>query len=392
MKTENIHDTAIKYLDLKAINAPYEEEIKEETSKVASSGWYLQGENVNRFERGYAAFIGTHCSISCGNGLDALKLILMGEMALGKLQKGDEVIVPANTYIATILAIISVGLSPILVEPNPETLQIDENLIEAHLSSKTKAVMLVHLYGKLAWTKRIQELCHAKGLLLFEDNAQAFGCGYLDKYGSIKHTGALSDAAAHSFYPSKNLGAWGDAGAVTTNDEELAEVIKGMHNYGSKKKYEFEFQGINSRMDEIQAAVLNVKLRHPHKEHEARWKRVQLYLATLHPDIVERCIPKRLFENSLENVVHIFPFLTTEREQLREWLAAHHIETAMHYPIPPNKQKGYPELQHLHLPITEAIAEKELSLPCNSTISKADTIRIAQLINEFYDQRRSFAS
>ena len=406
METEN-EKKAIKYLDLKAINAPYEEEIKEEINQVVSSGWYLQGRCVKQFEKNYASFISTDYCISCGNGLDALKLILMGEMAIGKFHQGDEILVPANTYIATILAITSVGLVPILVEPNPETLQIDENLIESNISYKTRGIMLVHLYGKLSWTERIQEICEENNLLIFEDNAQAFGCGYVNSSAgeaityqdqidiidcnaiqkSITHTGALGDAGAHSFYPSKNLGALGDAGAVTTDDEELAEAIRALHDYGRTSRFDFEYQGINSRMDEIQAAVLNVKLRHPHDEHIARCRKAMLYMNHLHPAIVERCIPKRLLEDPFSNVLHIFPFMTEERMRLREFLKEESVETAIHYPIPPNEQLGYPELRHYQLPITQDIACQELSLPCNSTMRDEEVIRVAQLINDYFLRR-----
>lgn len=427
METENEKKT-IKYLDLKAINAPYEEEIKKEINQVVSSGWYLQGRCVKQFEKNYANFIGTEYCISCGNGLDALKLILMGEMAIGKLHQGDEILVPANTYIATILSITSVGLVPILVEPNPETLQIDENLIESNISYKTRGIMLVHLYGKLSWTERIQEICKENDLLIFEDNAQAFGCGYVNSSAretirrklnqededithqnqidmnityqdqieiigsnaiqkSICHTGALGNAGAHSFYPSKNLGALGDAGAVTTDDEELAEAIRALHDYGRTSRFDFEYQGINSRMDEIQAAVLNVKLRHPHDEHIARCRKAMLYMDYLHPAIVERCIPKRLLEDPFSNVLHIFPFITEERMRLREFLKDESVETAMHYPIPPNEQLGYPELRHYQLPITQNIACQELSLPCNSTMRDEEVIRVAQLINDYFLRR-----
>ena len=258
----------IPYLNLKAINEPYEKDIKDAINKVVNSGWYLQGEAVKRFEKSYAQFIGTEYCISCANGTDALKLMLMGELAIGKLQKGDEVIVPANTYFATVLAISSVGLTPVLVDANIDTLQIDDQLIEARITPKTKAIMIVHLYGKLAWTPKIAEICKKHHLLLFEDNAQGFGCSTTlsdssEKPSKRRYTGNLSDAAAHSFYPSKNLGALGDAGAVTTNNRELAEAIMSLHEYGKIEDGIFRYQGVNSRMDEIQAAVLNVKLQYP---------------------------------------------------------------------------------------------------------------------------------
>lgn len=412
----------IKYLSLKAINAPYEEEIKQEITKVVESGWYLLGDAVNQFETAYANYIGTKHCIACGNGLDALKLVLMGEMELGRLHPGDEVIVPANTYIATILAITYVGLTPILVEPSIDTMQIDDSLIELHITPKTKAIMTVHLYGRLSITSKIIDICRKHNLLLFEDNAQAFGCqGKYAKYKDEKykdnqytdekykdeklesyqhparypqvsqdrlyHTGALGDAAAHSFYPGKNLGALGDAGAVTTNDDELAEVIRALHNYGSGKKYVFDYQGINSRMDEIQAAVLCVKLKHPKEEHHARTLIAKQYLQELKPEIVARCIPSDLYIATSANVIHIFPFLTNKRDELREYLAAHKVGTVIHYPIPPHKQRCYAEWHNLSLPITERIAEQELSLPCNSAMSGEDVERVISLINDFFAER-----
>ncbi len=376
----NYKSKRIKYLDLKAINAPYEEEMKQEINNVMESGWYLQGEAVRRFEESYAHYIGTNHCISCGNGLDALKLILMGEMALGRILRGDEIIVPANTYIATILAITSVGLNPILIEPSLSTMQMDEGMIERHITTRTKAIMAVHLYGKLSITPKIMDICKRHHLLLFEDNAQAFDC---QGYG--KKTGAMGDAAAHSFYPGKNLGALGDAGAVTTNDTELAETIIALHNYGSAKKYVFDYQGINSRMDEIQAAVLNVKLRHPQAEHLARIEKAQRYLQDLKPNIVKDCIPAHLFDDPLANVVHIFPLLTPDRDHLKSFLEENGVDTMIHYPIPPHKQRCYSEWHHLSLPITEQIAAQELSLPCHSALSLEDQERIILLVNRFFE-------
>lgn len=398
----NSEQQVIKYLDLKAVNAPYEEEIKTEMAKVIESGWYLMGEAVKRFETAYAQHIGTKHCIACGNGLDALKLILMGEMALNRLHRGDEVIVPANTYIATILAITSVGLIPVLVEPSKATMQIDDTLIESHITEKTKAIMAVHLYGRLSITKSIIDLCNKHNLLLFEDNAQAFNCmgeyakeqanshikEQIDRYAirqqHFHHTGALGDAAAHSFYPGKNLGALGDAGAVTTNDDELANVITALHNYGSGQKYVFDYLGINSRMDELQAAALNVKLRHPNEEQQARTKIAQRYIEELKPEIVEKCIPTKMYDDVRKNVIHIFPFLTSRRDELKEYLAEHHIGTVIHYPIPPHKQRCYPKWNQLSLPVTEQLSKQEISLPCNSALTEGEQDKIIQLINEFF--------
>lgn len=390
----NSEQQEIKYLDLKAVNAPYEEEIKAKMAKVIESGWYLLGEAVKQFETSYAKHIGTNHCIACGNGLDALKLILMGEMALNRLHKGDEIIVPANTYIATILAITSVGLTPILVEPSLATMQIDDTLIESRITDKTKAIMTVHLYGRLSITRKMIDICRKHNLLLFEDNAQAFNCmgeyakelinGHHKGQQLLFHTGAMGDAAAHSFYPGKNLGALGDAGAVTTNDDELANVITALHNYGSGQKYVFDYQGINSRMDELQAAALNVKLRHPNDEHQARIKIAQRYIKELKPEIVENCIPTQMYDDARKNVIHIFPFLTSRRDELREYLAKHQIGTVIHYPIPPHKQRCYAEWHQLSLPITEQLAKQEISLPCNSALTEGEQDKIINLINAFF--------
>ena len=383
----------IKYLSLQAINAPYQQEMEQAIHEVIDSGWYLQGQKVKNFEQHYADYIGTKHCITCGNGLDALKLILQGEMVLGRLSKGDEVIVPANTYIATILAITSVGLTPILVEPSIDTLQIDEELIEARLSEKTKAIMTVHLYGKCSITEKILKICKEHKLLLFEDNAQAHGCLYKPVTGShttyraSKHTGSIGDAGAHSFYPGKNMGAMGDAGAVTTKDDDLAQVIRALGNYGSAKKYIFDYTGRNSRMDEIQAAMLDVKLKHIDDINKTRRAHASLLLSQLKGDIVEACIPSQLFGDAPEtNVVHIFPFLSTKREELQSFLKKHGVQTMIHYPIPPHKQKCYPDWNALSLPITERIHQEELSLPCNEAMSLEDIYYLADLINQFYNK------
>lgn len=386
----------IKYLSLKDINAPYQKDMESAIHEVIDCGWYLQGQKVKAFEEHYAEYIGTKYCITCGNGLDALKLILQGEIVLGKLAKGDEIIVPANTYIATILAITSVGLTPILVEPDINTLQLDANLIEAHLSRKTKAIMTVHLYGKCSVTEKMLKICEEHGLMLFEDNAQAHGCTCnletttYAKYKIKKHTGSIGDAGAHSFYPGKNLGAMGDAGAVTTNDEQLAEVIMALGNYGSAKKYVFDYTGRNSRMDEIQAAILDVKLKHIDQINKTRMAYATLLKEHLRQDIIEKCIPSQLFGSEPESyVVHIFPFLTTKRERLQQYLLEHGVQTMIHYPIPPHQQKCYPEWNNLSLPITEKIHQEELSLPCNEAMTPDDILYIADLINQFFSESAS---
>ena len=389
--TQIAAEEKIKYLDLKAINDQYQPEINEAIAQVLDSGWYLNGNALKQFEEAYAAFIGSEYCIGCGCGLDALKLILMGEIELGRLQKGDEILVPANTYYATILAITSVGLTPVLIDSRMDTLQIDERLIEQHITQKTKALMTVHLYGKLSVTPKILELCRKHQLLLFEDNAQAFACQMQVENSEASrksiHTGNIGDAAAHSFYPGKNLGALGDAGAITTNDRKLAEVIISLRDYGRVSKYEFNYQGLNSRMEELQAAVLCVKLKNPYGEAKDRFQKVQYYLSKLDKKIVEHCIPKRLYEEEAENVVHVFPFLTEKRDELRDYLSEHQVQTVYHYPIPPHQQSCYPEWNHLSFPVTERIAQQEISLPCNSTLKQGELDRIINLINRFFEER-----
>lgn len=382
----------IKYLSLKDLNAPYEKDIQHAISEVVSSGWYLQGKRIHDFEEHYAAYIGTRHCISCGNGLDALKLMLQGEMILGRMQPGDEVLVAANTYIATILAITSVGLTPILIEPTIDTLQMDDSLIESHITGKTRALLTVHLYGKCSVTPNMIAICKKHHLLLFEDNAQAHGCIYRGKTSvdgwDGKRTGSLGTAAAHSFYPGKNLGALGDAGAVTTDDDDLAEVIRALGNYGSARKYVFDYQGRNSRMDEIQAAVLDVKLAHLDETNERRQDLAQLYLKYLGEDKRTgmqnlKMIPSKLYSPKESNVVHIFPILSSRRDELQQYLKENGVGTMIHYPIPPHQQKCYAEWNHLHLPITEKIHQQELSLPCNQSMTEEDVERIAELIRKF---------
>ena len=389
--TQVAAEEKIKYLDLKAINDQYQPEINEAIAQVLDSGWYLNGNALKQFEEAYAAFIGSEYCIGCGCGLDALKLILMGEIELGRLQKGNEILVPANTYYATILAITSVGLTPVLIDSRMDTLQIDERLIEQHITQKTKALMTVHLYGKLSVTPKILELCRKHQLLLFEDNAQAFACQMQVENSEASrksiHTGNIGDAAAHSFYPGKNLGALGDAGAITTNDRKLAEVIISLRDYGRVSKYEFNYQGLNSRMEELQAAVLCVKLKNPYGEAKDRFQKVQYYLSKLDKKIVEHCIPKRLYEEEAENVVHVFPFLTEKRDELRDYLSEHQVQTVFHYPIPPHQQSCYPEWNHLSFPVTERIAQQEISLPCNSTLKQGELDRTINLINRFFEER-----
>lgn len=366
----------IDYLNLKDINSPLQQDILNAIHQVVESGWYLQGKANQQFAEAYAQYIGTQYCIPCGNGLDALKLMLRGEMELGRLHEGDEIIVPANTYIATILAITECRLKPILVEPRWETLQIDDRLLYQVLTPRTKAVMTVHLYGRCAMTETIERFCQQHNLLLFEDNAQAHGC----MYGNRK-TGSLGNAAAHSFYPGKNLGALGDAGAVTTDDHELAEVVRALGNYGSSRKYVFPYVGTNSRMDEMQAAVLTAKLRHLDLLNETRRQRAKEYLSLINnPKVM---VPHQMYDDWNRNVVHIFPVFCEKRDELQTYLSQHGIGTMIHYPIPPHQQACYKSWNSLSLPITERIHQQELSLPCHQMMTSEETKYIAETINSF---------
>ena len=363
----------INYLSLQKITALHEPELTAAVNQVLHSGWYLQGEHIALFEKNYAQYIGTKYCVTCGNGLDALCLILRAYIELGLLKEGDEVIVPANTYIATILSITENHLTPILIEPDINTFEIDEQLIEQTITPRTRAIMLVHLYGRCAYTPFIGDICKRHNLLLLEDNAQAHGC-YFDN----KRTGSLGNAAAHSFYPGKNLGALGDAGAVTTNDELLAHTIQSLANYGSTRKYEFTFKGKNSRMDEIHAAVLNVKLPYLDEENKRRKQIAKAYLKGINnPQIT------LIKDNDRDNVYHIFPILCPSRDRLQQYLKDNGIETMIHYPIPPHQQQTYKEWNERHYPITEFIHQQELSLPCNPAMTDEEVYQIIDSLNMY---------
>jgi len=370
----------IKFLDLQKINAQYADEIKQAASRVIDKGWYLHGDETKNFEKNYALFIGTKHCVGVANGLDSLRLILKAYMEIGEMQEGDEVIVPANTYIASVLAITDNRLKPVLVEPKIATYQIDENRIEEAITSKTRAVMIVHLYGQCAYTGKIGELCKKYNLKLIEDNAQAHGCVFSSQTSEIRYrTGSIGDAAGHSFYPGKNLGALGDGGAVTTNDEKLAETVRALANYGSVRKYVCQFQGVNSRLDEIQAAVLDIKLKHLDQEIAKRQEVARFYIDNIkHPDIILPTI-----RDWSAHVFHLFPIRTKKRDSLQNFLAKNGVQTLIHYPIPPHKQQCYKEYNHLHLPVTEQIHNEELSLPISAVIRKDDVLRVSELINEW---------
>lgn len=365
----------IPFLSLKDVTALHGDEINAAVTRVVNSGWYLQGKENEKFEKDYSTFIGTKYTIGCANGLDALIWIFRAYIEMGIMQPGDEVIVPANTYIATILAITENGLNPILVEPKLNTLVINEDKIEERITSRTKAICIVHLYGRIAYTEKIGELCRKYNLKLVEDNAQAHGCLYED--GRL--TGSIGDAAGHSFYPGKNLGALGDAGAVTTNDEELAETVRALANYGSQKKYVFKYTGRNSRLDEIQAAVLAVKLRYLVADNSHRKLVANCYYKNINNPKVS--LPDKLPD--AQNAYHLFPILCKDRDGLYEYLNNNGVGTVIHYPIAPHKQQCYEQWNRLSLPVTEYIAEHELSLPIGPSISIEETEKIITLINRF---------
>ena len=364
----------IKFLDLQKVTAKYADEIHEAVNRVVDSGWYLQGEETKKFEADYAEYIGTKYAIGCGNGLDALIWIFRAYVEMGVMKPGDEVIVPANTFIASIHAITENGLKPVLVEPSLVTYQIDDSRIEEAITPKTKAILIVHLYGQCAYTEKIGELCKKYGLKLVEDNAQAHGCKFKGQ-----HTGSLGDAAGHSFYPGKNLGAFGDAGAVTTNDEELAKVVRAVANYGSQRKYVFKYKGRNSRLDEIQAAVLDVKLKHLDEDVAIRKQVAQYYIDHIkNPRIITPVV-----KDWDAHVFHIFTIRCEQRDALQQYLTENGIQTVIHYPIPPHKQECYKEWNNLSFPITEKIHQEELSLPMSPVMTEEEIKQVVEILNKW---------
>jgi dTDP-4-amino-4,6-dideoxygalactose transaminase len=381
----------VKFLDLQKINAQYVDELKSAASRVIDSGWYLQGEEVIRFEKHLSEYIGVAHAIGVANGLDALRLILKAYMVMGVMQEGDEVIVPANTYIATILAISDNRLKPVLVEPDINTSNLNISLIEKSITDRTKAIMVVHLYGRVCWSDELETLAEKYQLKIIEDNAQAIGATFTggisttDTAKKNKKSGALGDAAGFSFYPGKNLGALGDAGAVTTNDSVLAETVRALGNYGSKKKYIHDYQGVNSRMDELQAAILDVKLRYIDRENNRRREIAQYYCENCkNTNIVLPTIDsEEAIKTFSGHVWHLFVVRTSKRDLLQEYLARNDIQTLIHYPIPPHKQGAYKTWNNLSFPISEQIHNQVLSLPISPVMNIQEVNYIVNTINDF---------
>lgn len=364
----------IPYLDLKRNCELHGPEVREALDRVAVSGHYLFGEETSAFEKEYADYIGTRFAVGCGNGLDALFLIMRAYIELGLMHAGDEVIVPSNTYIASILAVSRAGLVAVPAEPDPLTCQISPASIRKAITPHTRAVMAVHLYGLCAWSAEIDGICRDNGLLLIEDNAQAHGCAF-----GPRRTGSLGDAAAHSFYPSKNLGALGDGGAVTTDNPDLAEAVRTIANYGSSEKYIFRYKGVNSRLDELQAAILRVRLRYLDEDNARRERLARIYRDEIsHPDVA-------LLPESREggNVYHIFPVFSCLRDNLQNHLLHRGIQTMIHYPVPPHRQECYREWHDRTYPVSERLHSTELSLPLYPALSESEVHAVAQAVNDW---------
>lgn len=364
----------VPFLSLKDITAKYADELHKAVLRVTDSGWYLQGKENQTFEEDYAKYIGTKYCVGVANGLQALELMIRACKMLNKWDDGDEIIVQANTYIATILSISQNNLKPVLVDPNPNTLELDLEDIKNAIGPKTRGLMLVHLYGRCLFNEEIEKICQDNNLKLFEDNAQAHGCSY-----NGRKTGSLGTVAAHSFYPGKNLGAFGDAGAITTNDKEVADLVRVLGNYGSSKKYVFDYVGENSRLDEMSAAVLDVKLKHLDSDNNRRKEIAKMYYQGLKN-------PKVSYPSILEeekNVFHQFPVFTEERDRLQNYLKENDIGTMIHYPIPPHKQAAYKEWNNLSYPVTEKIHATELSLPMSPTLTNEQVKYVIETINNW---------
>lgn len=365
----------INFLDLKKINNSYEPELSDSLKRVVNSGWYLLGKENQLFENEFSEFIGTKYCVGLASGLDALRLILKAYIQMDLLNKKDEIIVPSHTFIASIMAITENNLKPVFVEPSLTDFNMNFKLIESKITKRTKAIMAVHLYGKNSINDEIIDLAKRYKLKLIEDNAQATGCFF-----NHKRTGSLGDAAGHSFYPGKNLGAMGDGGAVTTNDKNLAEVIRSLGNYGSSKKYNFDYIGSNSRLDEVQAAILRVKLKKLDKDNSKRQQIASYYIN----NIKNLHITLPLNENNLnEHVWHLFVVRCSKRDELQNHLLENEIQTIIHYPIPPHKQKAYSKWNNMSLPITEKIHDEVLSLPISPVMNSIEVKKVVKAVNSF---------
>jgi len=408
----------IKFLDIQKITESFEPKLSVAVQRVIKRGWFLLGDEVAAFEKEYSTYIGAKNCIGVANGLDALRLILKGYIEMGDMKEGDEVIVPANTYIATILAITDNRLKPVLIEPDINTYNIDISLIEQHITSRTKAIMIVHLYGQACWSEQLEGIAKKYRLKIIEDNAQAIGACYVPEFQSsrvsesgdkaktlrhwkpetLKHTGSLGDAAGHSFYPGKNLGALGDGGAVTTDDDELATIIRAIANYGSSKKYVNDYKGLNSRLDEIQAAVLRVKLPRLDEDNAHRREIAGYYFNNItNPEIIPPSDRKPATDNchlqpdfnlspfsfNLSHVWHLFVIRHRERDRLQQYLTDNGIQTLIHYPIPPHKQKAYKEWNGLNFPVTEKIHREVLSLPVSQVMTDDEVRTVTEILNRF---------
>lgn len=368
----------IKFLDLQALTHKYHDEIHEAVKRTVDSGWYLLGKETQQFEQHYAAYIGVEHCVGCANGLDALMLMFKALVLQGRLKEGDEILVPANTFIATIHGITENGLRPVFVDARDDNGQLDETLLSAALTPRTRALLLVHLYGQCAMAQAIEDFCAKHNLLLLEDNAQAHGCLY-----GTRRTGSLGTAAAHSFYPGKNLGAMGDGGAVTTNDATLAALVRQLGNYGYSEKYICPEIGRNSRLDELQAAILDVKLRHLDADIEARRNIADYYRDHITNPLIS--LP-RISERTA-HVYHLFPIRTKHRDALQKHLQERGIETLIHYPIPPHKQQCYSMFNTLSLPVTERISAEELSLPISPVMTLEEVREVVNALNDFCPEK-----
>ncbi|MBN2167161.1 MAG: DegT/DnrJ/EryC1/StrS family aminotransferase [Marinilabiliaceae bacterium] len=378
----------IKFLDIQKITSSFEPELSTAVQRVIDSGWYLLGDEVQKFEQEYSNYVNTKYCVGVANGLDALRLIFRAYIEMGVMQEGDEIIVPANTFIASVLAITENRLKPVLVEPDIDNYNLNVSLVEKAITPKTKAIMVVHLYGQICWSNQLVEIAQKNNLKIIEDNAQATGAIFINDSGAKMRSGSLGDAAGHSFYPGKNLGALGDGGAVTTNDDNLALTIKAIANYGSSKKYIFQYKGLNSRLDEIQAAVLRVKLKRLDYDNQKRREIAQYYLHNIsNTGIIKPGITNNtgVADSNLAHVWHLFVIRHERRDMLQEYLTQKSVQTLIHYPVAPHQQKAYEELNMLELPVTLKIHNEVLSLPISQVMTLENAKVVVEALNSFED-------